>query len=256
MKHFNLYSHPQVLALLQAAKEKPEEDGPRLVLSDWLEEHGDTARAEFLRLQLLLAPGSSLSPEKRTEARQREEELLARLGGAWLGPLWEHGGVWHRGLLSVQLDRLRLPEHLADMLPWIDTLHFEVPGRKALRWALVLLTQASVNHITMALRRPFPGELLLTLLGEAPCSPTLRTLTFRWSPGMGMRTEQGVYVGLPESFFAQLVRLPLLHSLIHLGSIFHWREKQAGVLQTADIEPVLVRHPHWPHTLPPAALWR
>lgn len=33
----------------------PEEDGPRLVLADWLEEQGDTERAEFIRVQCALA---------------------------------------------------------------------------------------------------------------------------------------------------------------------------------------------------------
>ena len=33
----------------------PNDDGSRLVYADWLEEHGDPARAEFIRLQLRLA---------------------------------------------------------------------------------------------------------------------------------------------------------------------------------------------------------
>lgn len=251
-----LYYHPQLLALLQTAKEDLEEDGPRLVLADWLEENGDLTRAEFLRLQMLLTPGSSLSPERRAEACRREEELLARYGGAWLGSLWEHGGEWHRGLLSVDLDRLRLPAHLEDMLPWIDSLHFEIPGRDALRWAMALLARANVNHVTLALRRPFPAELLLALLGEAPCSSLLRSLTFRWPPGMGLRTEQGPLVNLSESFFAQLVRLPLCQHLTHLGSIFRLTEKQRAVLRAAGIEPVLAQHPHWPHTLIPSTFRR
>ena len=50
--------HSQALALLQAAREQPENDGPRLVLADWLEEAGDSYRAEFIRLQCALGPGS------------------------------------------------------------------------------------------------------------------------------------------------------------------------------------------------------
>jgi uncharacterized protein (TIGR02996 family) len=29
----------------------PDDDGPRLVYADWLDEHGDSTRAEFIRLQ-------------------------------------------------------------------------------------------------------------------------------------------------------------------------------------------------------------
>ncbi len=244
-----LYGYPEVLALLDAAKEKPEDDGPRLVLSDWLEEHGDVIRAEFLRLQLLLAPGSSLDPERRASTRQRVQELLAHYGGGWLGPLWQHGGIWHRGLLTVQLDRLRVPVGLEEMRPWIDSAHFEIPGREALRWALTLTP--GLNHVTLALRRPFPGELLLAFLHEAAVSPCLRTLTFRWAPGMGRRTNVRPFINLPTDFFARLIKLPLCQHLTHLGSSFAFTEGQADVLRAADLEPVLALHPHWPHALPP-----
>jgi uncharacterized protein (TIGR02996 family) len=45
-----LYTSPQALALLEQAKETPEDDSPRLVLADWLDEHGDAERAEFIRV--------------------------------------------------------------------------------------------------------------------------------------------------------------------------------------------------------------
>jgi uncharacterized protein (TIGR02996 family) len=247
--------HPQVLALLQTAREQPWDDMPRLVLADWFEEAGDPDRAEFLRLQCALAPGAgTLGEAEQESARQRVAELITRFGGAWLGPLWQHGGIWHRGLLSVLLDRLRLPEGLADMQPWIDSVHCEVPGRDALRWALSLL--AGHNHITLTLHRPFPADVLLALLGEALPEPCLRTLTFRWSPGMGRHTDQGGYVNLPTTFFSRLAALPLCRHLSHLGSTLQFTEEQAVVVRAASIEPMLVRHPHWPHLLAPTVFRR
>ncbi|MGL4553600.1 MAG: TIGR02996 domain-containing protein [Gemmataceae bacterium] len=44
-------ARPELLSLLEACKREPEEDAPRLVLADWLEEHGEEDRAEFLRLE-------------------------------------------------------------------------------------------------------------------------------------------------------------------------------------------------------------
>lgn len=38
-------------ALVRAIIENPEDDSPRLVYADWLDEHGGAARAEFIRLQ-------------------------------------------------------------------------------------------------------------------------------------------------------------------------------------------------------------
>src|SRR5947209_5058427 len=119
----NLARHPQLLALLEAARHSPHDDTPRLVLADWLEEHGDADRAAFIRLQLLLGAGMLTDQEQRADARRREQDLLNRFGGAWLGPLWRHGGAWHRGLLSVRLDRLRVPAGLEEMRPWIDAAH-------------------------------------------------------------------------------------------------------------------------------------
>lgn len=42
-------------ALLAAIREHPEEDTPRLMYADWLEEHGERERAEFIRVQCELA---------------------------------------------------------------------------------------------------------------------------------------------------------------------------------------------------------
>lgn len=54
---------------------QPKEDGPRLVYADWLEEHGECERAEFIRVQIELAtPG--LSSRRMRALRIRERELL------------------------------------------------------------------------------------------------------------------------------------------------------------------------------------
>src|SRR5262245_49641697 len=52
-------SRPELLGLLAACKESPDDDAPRLILADWLEEHGEPERARFIRLQLERAATSS-----------------------------------------------------------------------------------------------------------------------------------------------------------------------------------------------------
>jgi uncharacterized protein (TIGR02996 family) len=42
-------------ALYRAVVESPADDAPRLVFADWLEEHGEPERAEFIRVQIELA---------------------------------------------------------------------------------------------------------------------------------------------------------------------------------------------------------
>src|SRR5262245_58863227 len=48
-------------AFLKAIAEAPDDDGPRLVYADWLEEHGDPARAEFIRVRCELGDGGVAS---------------------------------------------------------------------------------------------------------------------------------------------------------------------------------------------------
>jgi uncharacterized protein (TIGR02996 family) len=42
-------------AFLQAILESPDDDTPRLIYADWLDEHGEPDRAEFIHMQGLLA---------------------------------------------------------------------------------------------------------------------------------------------------------------------------------------------------------
>ena len=58
--------NPVLFQLLAAAKDSPEDDGPRLVLADWLEEHDDP-RGEFVRLQVLL---EKLDPDDPAACRR------------------------------------------------------------------------------------------------------------------------------------------------------------------------------------------
>jgi uncharacterized protein (TIGR02996 family) len=70
-------------ALFRAICEEPWEDTPRLVYADWLDENGDPARAEFIRVQIELArvpEGQSRPPELVA----REAELLKKSRGRWL----------------------------------------------------------------------------------------------------------------------------------------------------------------------------
>lgn len=69
--------HPQLLVLLRAARDQPDDEFVRLVLADWLEENGDSFRAEFIRLQCALAPGSTIPvpPSNVHQARQRVAAL-------------------------------------------------------------------------------------------------------------------------------------------------------------------------------------
>jgi len=71
-------------ALLRAIRETPEEDAARLVYADFLEEEGDPARGEFVRVQVALA-GMPDGDPRRPALEDREHELLAENEARWLG---------------------------------------------------------------------------------------------------------------------------------------------------------------------------
>jgi uncharacterized protein (TIGR02996 family) len=83
-------------AFREAIAETPEDDTPRLVYADWLEDHRQPERAAFIRAQCQLAK-SAADDARRPELRKREQELLGRQGTAWRNALPKLPGVtWDR----------------------------------------------------------------------------------------------------------------------------------------------------------------
>ena len=68
---------------LQAILEAPEDDTPRLIYADWLEDQGDP-RGEFIRLQAQLARMSEDDP-RRPALEERERRLFAEQAPRWAG---------------------------------------------------------------------------------------------------------------------------------------------------------------------------
>jgi uncharacterized protein (TIGR02996 family) len=62
-------------AFLDDIRRHPDDDAPRLIYADWLDEHGDAERAEFIRLQCRVAVLPEDDPRREALAR-REAELL------------------------------------------------------------------------------------------------------------------------------------------------------------------------------------
>jgi uncharacterized protein (TIGR02996 family) len=110
-------------AFTQAIIESPEDDVPRLVYADWLEEHGDP-RGEFLRAQCLLARLNEADP-RWPGLKRREAELLARHEADWLGAWRGRAGRWafQRGRLMVELgdpSALSVLENEAETAAWTE----------------------------------------------------------------------------------------------------------------------------------------
>ena len=68
-------------AFLSAVHANPEDDTPRLMYADWLDEKGDD-RGEYLRLLVRLEEVPPKSPDRR-ELRRRLRELRKLIDPAW-----------------------------------------------------------------------------------------------------------------------------------------------------------------------------
>jgi uncharacterized protein (TIGR02996 family) len=98
-------------ALLRAICEHPDEDVPRLVYADWLQEHDQPKRAELIRAQIGLARSKGDDDARRPEWSARVRYLLQTYSKLWRGQLpriprvsW---GPFERGLVESAVIRMR-----------------------------------------------------------------------------------------------------------------------------------------------------
>jgi uncharacterized protein (TIGR02996 family) len=91
-------------AFRRAILESPDDDAPRLVFADWLDERGEADRAEFIRLQIRyagLAPGD---PERRA-LKSVVEQIEHAHRVEWVNQLPQfedvHWGTFDRGFVSA-----------------------------------------------------------------------------------------------------------------------------------------------------------
>ena len=107
-------------AFVRSILDAPDDDAPRLVYADWLDEHGEADRAEFIRLQIRAAHAGPGDPEAGA-LRQRAEDLRRAHHVEWLNHLPQFEGVhwesFERGFISaVRFDHPDLFfEHAADV---------------------------------------------------------------------------------------------------------------------------------------------
>jgi uncharacterized protein (TIGR02996 family) len=88
-------------AFIRRIQANPDEDGPRLIFADWLDEQGDS-RGEFIRLQCALASLSFDDP-LYSELKAREQHLRDQHEPEWKAPIRRlvTDCQFHRGLIEA-----------------------------------------------------------------------------------------------------------------------------------------------------------
>src|SRR5580704_16182724 len=128
--------HSTLESLQIEARLFPDDDAPRLVLADWLEETGDEAdraRGEFIRIQCQVARPRILG---RADLEWRERSLWWQYVETWLGPVYDasSGFRFHRGLAAIDLEADRLENEDLDALfacpawDWVERVNLSQPS--------------------------------------------------------------------------------------------------------------------------------
>ncbi|MBI1917593.1 MAG: TIGR02996 domain-containing protein [Planctomycetes bacterium] len=192
--------------------EHPDDDTPRLVYSDWLEEHGketDRARAEFIRLQVELARQTQDSPRRREQA-YRARELLDQYRDRWLKPLHRlrlRDVHFARGFVEkVALTGAALQKHAADMFG-------SLPVRRL--WVTKLSGRASRSLGLIPANSKLSG---LNLCGNTIDARALKDLAQLTNLGE-LRVLGLLFAGIDDKAAGLLCELPFFQrlSLIRCG---------------------------------------
>jgi uncharacterized protein (TIGR02996 family) len=219
---------PELLGLLQACKEKPEDDGPRLILADWLDDHSrgpaDEARVRAIRAGVE-AGRLPEGDERRRSLEDEARKLFVTHENEWLGPLVPFCGRWYsaieRGMLHVTarggeiLTKAGAEAARSEEYAWVDSLRIgrfsSEAGEKLLASGLL----PSLNALSLAdTDFDWRGIKALAL---SPQLANLRELNLS-------QTRTGIHLG------------PLVHSP-HLGNLrsLNLDSTGAGASGTIDL---------------------
>src|SRR5438067_1013306 len=119
-------------AFLSEVRERPDDDAPRLVFADWLEDVGDAARADFIRTQCRLAALPEWDPQ-RFDLEERALDLLAEHRRRWTArlPRWARDEElsFRRGMLeSASLSPAVFRRHGDRLARLVPLRHVKLSG--------------------------------------------------------------------------------------------------------------------------------
>jgi uncharacterized protein (TIGR02996 family) len=237
-------------AFLADILENPDDDAPRLIFADWLDDKGDPERAEFIRLQCALASEPADHPG-RAEQERREVELLEAHRATWAGALLRHADEvrFRRGFI----ESVRMP--LGRLLANADAIFSRHPVRMLSSQVAKAddvrrlapqpqLTRLAVLNISSSMR-----EAAFRTLMESPHLGGLRGLAVHDSPigtaGIQALLEASVLERLTHLDLSataigndgatRLIESPKSRSLVSLN--LRGNNLTGGLLQQMDASP-------------------
>lgn len=169
--------------LLRAILDAPDDDAPRLIYADWLEEQGDSDRAEFIRVQVALARSEVTDP-RRVELRKRERTLLQRHRQEWIDrlPSFVSSYQFERGFVDNLIVVAEAFLENADVVFQVAPVrHIKLVGAR--RHLGALAAEPALARLA-SLDLSFNGIVMRGLqeLAASPYLSNLRALNLCWNP--------------------------------------------------------------------------
>jgi len=234
-------------ALLQTILDHPDDDAPRLVYADWLEEQGQQERAEFIRVQIELAATLPEYSARWRELTARQSELWQDHGDNWRkeAPAWAvKYGQYRRGFLGeIAVSAKDFIKGAAGLFARAPVQNLQVRNTDGLIAALFANPQ--LLHIrTLGIR---VDAQTVAFVAQCPHLAKLSTLDLHSSPlhdeGMALlaaspylRQLTTVYLnatGLTPAGAASLKRSPVLANVETLILGYNQRLGDAGITALA-----------------------
>lgn len=173
-------------ALLRAVCANPDDDTPRLVFADWLQENGDEERAEFIRLQIRLADRYTIAVNMmngQDVEYDRAKALQEQFGARWLTDLPKREGwrwnFWRGFPTRVEVDywqNLKSLFHLIRTTQPIEYLHQKILSRSS---AQRFAAHPALSHIRYLRLNELGGLQTLETVLASPHLTGLKYLGLR-----------------------------------------------------------------------------
>lgn len=214
-------------AFLAAIVRRPDDDLPRMIYADYLDERGEHARAELIRLQCAAARGDAADAGRIAELRDRFQE-------EWLAPLG-------RGIYYAEFRR-GFPEHIVmsarDFVRDHEMIREQTPLRSvALLGAGRVLARLLAGHhlrdlTALHLTGGMLGDAGVERLAECPHLAGLTTLRL----GHNEIGDDGTAALAQSPHLAKLRMLVLSHNAIGDGGAWELsRSPILGRLHVLDV---------------------
>jgi uncharacterized protein (TIGR02996 family) len=219
-------------AFLKDIVESPDDDTPRLIYADWLEDHGNADRAEFIRAQVELAqPPAPRTRTRRQQMERRVKALWKQHGADWAKQpgggsdkleCWERGFCAHHSARDLATLTAELPRRLTEAP--IQHAHIWSTGREDIAPLVAWPLLSRLRSLQLFAKSAYGKEE--TLIGDTEIATLIQCPYLTRLESLDLTQHQVGAEGL--RLLGHASALPALRDLLMYGN--RWTDECVKVL--------------------------